>query len=534
MRLAAAFSLLSSCAPQTDALDRVAQGLTWRPSNPTCRAPPRPTSVSGVRLAPVFAGVTADRPVAMVEPSTRPGRFYLLEQVGRVLTFSSSGDASATVAIDLRDRVDASAQETGLLGIAFHPRDATQVFLSYTARRSGRLLSRVSRFRMRSGDVTIDPSSEQPLLEVEQPADNHNGGHIVFGPDGSLYFGLGDGGGAGDPFGHGQRTDTLLASLLRIDVDRGSPYSIPEGNPFARGGGRPEIFAWGFRNPWRFSFDRATAALWLGDVGQDALEEIDVVERGGNYGWSTLEGTRCVRPGCSAAGTRAPVFEYGRSDGLSITGGFVYRGRRIAALEGAYVFGDFARGTIWALERSSATGAFERRTLVEGTGLLISSFAEDLQGELYVLGYGARGSIHRIEPAGAPPRDVPARLSETGCFDPVDPRRPVEGLVPYEVNAALWSDGASKERWFAIPDGIRISVRADGTLDLPVGSVLVKQFSIAGRRIETRLMVRHEDGGWAGYTYAWREDQSDADLLRGGRTSRVGEQDWSFPSRGEC
>jgi glucose/arabinose dehydrogenase len=302
--------------------------------------------------------------------------------------------------------------------MAFHPSYPTnpRVYFSYTAQVDGSLVSRISAFETRDGGASLDPVSETILLTVAQPAANHNGGHLAFGPhDGLLFAGFGDGGGGGDPWGaigNGQNLNTVLGKLLRIDVDGVTspsvPYRIPQGNPHAgnapcnAGTGSqpcPEIFAFGFRNPWRWSFDRADHDLWVGDVGQGALEEVDRVVAGGNYGWRCLEGTRSYNPDCGPnAGTSlAPVAEYDHAAGQSITGGYVYRGAAIAGLQGRYVFGDFMTGRLWHI----AGDQVPTRTMTAGagtaTGLAIASFAEDAAGELYIVDYG--GTLHRVRAA---------------------------------------------------------------------------------------------------------------------------------------
>jgi len=264
------------------------------------------------------------------------------------------------------------------------------------------LVSYVSRYTAVSG--TIDADSEQSVLTVDQPFSNHNGGQIAFGPDGYLYVGFGDGGSGGDPRGHGQNTHTLLGAMLRIDVDGGVPYAVPMDNPFAAssgcgdGGGCPELFAWGLRNPWRWSFDRVTGDLWLGDVGQGAWEEVDLIRHGENYGWAIREGANCYPPGsnCAKDALVDPRAQYGRSQGFSITGGYVYRGSAVAALQGHYLYGDYGSGRIWALNTDTNNA---EPVLLMNTDLSISSFAEDHAGEIYVLDYGS-GEIHKLVPSG--------------------------------------------------------------------------------------------------------------------------------------
>jgi glucose/arabinose dehydrogenase len=284
-----------------------------------------------------------------------------------------------------------SGGERGLLGLAFHPRFLTngRFFVNYTRRPDGATV--VAEHRV-SADPDVALSAGRVLLTVSQPYANHNGGMLAFGPDGYLYIGLGDGGGAGDPGNRAQNRFSLLGKILRLDVDAGRPYATPPDNPFATGGGRKEIWALGFRNPWRFSFDRATGRLYAGDVGQAVVEEIDLVRRGDNHGWRIMEGNRCYRPasGCDQRGLTLPVATYGHDgDRCSITGGYVYRGRAVPALAGAYVYGDFCSGEIFAL-------ADGRSRVLLKTGLAIASFGEDQAGELLVVDLG--GGVHRLVP----------------------------------------------------------------------------------------------------------------------------------------
>jgi glucose/arabinose dehydrogenase len=342
-------------------------------------------------LTRVFAQVAMSQPVAMVQLPDEDGYWYVVEQSGRVLRFANRDDASAGMFADIRDRV-ASGGEAGLLGMAFDPcfADSGGVYLSYT-RAGAPLTSVISRFTSRDGGVTLDPASEQVLLTVEQPYSNHNGGNIAFGPDGLLYIGLGDGGSGGDPHGHAQNTQTLLGALLRIDVCGHAGYDIPPDNPFAQGGGRGEIYAYGLRNPWRWSFDRKTGDLWLADVGQGAWEEVDRIVRGGNYGWNLREGAHCYSGDCNQAGLIDPVAEYSHAEGCSITGGYVYRGQRIAALRGTYLYADYCSGKLWGL---TTQGGYQSRLLLD-SGLNVSSFGEDNDGEVYVIDH--RGGIYRVE-----------------------------------------------------------------------------------------------------------------------------------------
>jgi glucose/arabinose dehydrogenase len=313
----------------------------------------------------------------------------------------TNASASSTV-IDLSGVVNSTPQEGGLLGMAFHPNFANngQVFLSFT--RPG-LTSYISRFASNDGGATLDPGSEQVILTLAQPFNNHNGGNVAFGPDGMLYAGYGDGGSANDPNDNGQNTSNFFGTILRLDVDGGSPYAIPPGNPFAgnpvctQGVGQspcPEIYAFGLRNPWRWSFDAATGELWVGDVGQDTWEEIDIVTAGGNYGWRIREGMHCNIPAtCSTTGLTDPVAEYDHGQGQSVTGGYVYRGQAIPALVGAYVYGDFGSGRLWGLFDDGAGGRDTRE--LDDSSLSISSFAQGNDRELYVLDFSG-GALYRI------------------------------------------------------------------------------------------------------------------------------------------
>jgi len=330
-------------------------------------------------------------PVLLTHAGDDSGRLFVLEQTGRIRVIGAEGELEPDAWLDIRSKVRAGGEQ-GLLGLAFHPDfpDEPRFFVNYT--RTGDGATVVAAYRVGADGAPL-PESERELLVIEQPYGNHNGGMIEFGPDGLLYIGMGDGGAGGDPHDYGQDPDVLLGKMLRIDVDAGEPYGIPADNPFAAGGGRPEIFATGLRNPWRFSFDRETGELWAGDVGQNAIEEIDVVERGGNYGWRLMEGTRPYNPENGADDLVPPVAEYANAGArCSVTGGYVYRGEAVPALAGAYVFGDYCSGEIMALEDG------EIRVLLE-PGFEIPSFGEDAAGELYVLDH--EGAVYRIRPRDA-------------------------------------------------------------------------------------------------------------------------------------
>ncbi len=525
-----------------------ATGMDERPANPGCVAPERPTSggTAEIELRRAFSPLEFEQPVALLQAPGNHSRWYVVERGGYVRTFTG-GQTAASVFADLTDKVLApspSWSEQGLLGMAFHPDFASNhyLYLSYT-RADG--ASVISRFSSNSDGTKVVPASEQVILTVAQPNENHNGGGIAFGPDGFLYIGLGDGGGAGDADDNAQNTGNLLGAMLRIDVNKsanGKPYAIPADNPFAAsagcssGDGCPEIWAWGLRNPWRWSFDTQTGKLWAGDVGQDKWEEVDIVEGGKNYGWRCYEGSHPFNTtGCGDSGNYVPpVVEYGHnsSGGFSITGGYVYRGSAIPALNGTYLYGDFGSGTIWGL--SVEPGSSPQELL--STSHSISSFAQGNDGELYLMDY-SDGKLWQIVAKGGAVTggSFPQKLSQTGCFKADDPTQPEAGLIPYGVNSLLWSDGAEKYRWFAIPDGTTIQIDSDGNNWIfPKGSVLIKEFRLGGKRVETRLLIRHADGEWAGYSYQWDDRERDATLLTGAASRRVNGQVWDYPSRRQC
>lgn len=528
-------------------------GLDTRPSNTTCLAWDRPST--GTISLERYTNLSFNSSVAMLQAPADNSTWYVVQQGGIVKRFTVPDPAAATDFIDLTPRVT-SGGEMGLLGMAFHPDFPTdnRVFLSYTFRVGAQLESRISAFLSNDSGVTLDPASESILLTVNQPEDNHNGGNIAFGPDGFLYVGFGDGGGGGDGHGtngNGQRLTTLLGKMLRIDVNGATPYQVPATNPFYNAGnagdrcpaaGRssgscPEIYAWGFRNPWRWSFDRSNADLWVGDVGQGEWEEVNQVTRGGNYGWRCREGAHDYNSAgtalCASASLIDPVTEYSNTGpDVAVTGGYVYRGPQNTALSGRYLFADYGSGIIRAWIAESASQPLAPTQLLN-SGMNIPSFGEGNDGELYVVGFS---TLHRIvfqPPSGN--GTAPATLSATGCVNPADPRQPAAGLIPYDINAPFWSDGATKDRWIGLPDGSNITVQSGGDWDFPNSTVLMKNFSVGTRLIETRLFMRHPDGNWGGFTYEWNAQQTDATLVQGGAVRDIGNgQQWIFPSESQC
>jgi glucose/arabinose dehydrogenase len=387
---------IASSRPPAAAPSSSAPPATSTPSPtavPTATAAPTPapttsTVVPQVRLVRAMNGLGFNSMTGAIQGPD--GRWYVVEQPGRILTFRE-GDASATVFLDIRDHVE-SGGEKGLLGLALAPDFARTgvFFIDYT--RGGPLRTEIASFT--SNGTVADKSSEVVILEISQPFDNHNGGQVAFGPDGYLYIGMGDGGSGGDPQRNGQNKNALLAKLLRIDVSDRTKYRIPSDNPFAGGGGRGEIWAYGLRNPWRFSFDTETGALWVADVGQNAWEEIDLVTRGANYGWNIMEATHCYNASrCDTSGLTLPVFEYGHDLGCSVTGGFVDRGSD-PDLRGVYVYGDYCTGRIWGLRYEG--GRVIAQAQMAKASFSIGSFAQDRSGAVYVLQYASAGGIYKI------------------------------------------------------------------------------------------------------------------------------------------
>ena len=336
------------------------------------------------------------KPIYLTHASDGSGRLFVVEQAGVIWTLQY-GKIISPAFLDISDRVGCCALEQGLLGMAFHPdhRRNGYVFVHYSDLNGDTV---VQRFVMSTDLNQADPRGDAIVLTHTQPYRNHNGGQISFGPDGYLYIGLGDGGKAGDPHDNGQNPLTWLGAILRVDVDHPQGFAVPPDNPFLQNGyGAPEIWVYGLRNPWRFSFDRLTGDLYIGDVGQNNWEEIDFQPAGSagaeNYGWSRMEGSHCYKAGCDYDASVAPITEYHHSDGgCSVTGGYVYRGENLKSLQGSYVYGDYCSGLIWALLQT-AVGEWTNTQIIE-SGLKISSFGEDEAGELYVVDHG--GGVFRL------------------------------------------------------------------------------------------------------------------------------------------
>jgi uncharacterized repeat protein (TIGR03806 family) len=539
-------------SPNVDAsVERMTQNpIGERPGIQTCKIPP-PPALGSLKLTPKFPGLTVDRPLWFgARPNDHEVR-YVASQSGQIIGFTASPPLQQWTFLSLN--VLQNHNEEGLLGLAFHPRYETdgRIFVYHSAGEPRRAV--VAEYRRAMGNSKqIDPDSRRVILEIPQPYGNHNGGDLRFGPDGYLYIAVGDGGSVADPHQNGQDRNSLLGAILRIDIDHAdpacaTPYTIPSDNPFAaqrcqpgvESMGAPEVWAWGFRNVWRMSFDRATGELWAGDVGQDAWEEVNIVEMGKNYGWNQMEGAECFTASCQPNLFEPPVYAYDRDAGQSITGGFVYRGNQFPALWGQYIFGDFESGRVWALDRANDMVTV---TLLARVNERITSFGEDDAGELYVVTFekGIMVFEETVEVHGTQP--IPDTLEATGCFSRVDRHEMAPGVVAYSVNSPLWADGLQKERFIAFPAGKLSTVLSDGRLDLPIGTVILKTFTKTSTdagpiHIETRI-IRRGPSRWSGYTYQWRNDQLGADLVQGKTEVDMGEpghpQYWTLPSRAEC
>lgn len=416
----------TSCAADCGACP--GSGLDSRPPNPTCVA--GPPLATGFALNRAWPNLTFTEPLGLVQAPADNAWFYVLEKTGRLRAIPANNAATPAqtrVFLDL-STVVAAESEGGLLGVAFHPSYASNrfVYVSYTINVGGTFTQRLSRFTSTDGGQTLAMSSQVVLLSHPKTMTNHNGGNIAFGPDGLLYMSLGD-----DSFQNPTRAlmaadpNTWFGKVLRIDVNSGMPYAIPPSNPFAGGGGRPEVYAYGFRNPWRFTFDRQTGALWLADVGEDTWEEVNRVQSGGFYGWPHREADQCRPAGNCSLAYLSPEFAYPHNGPASITGGYVYRGTVIPQLQGKYVYGDFITGEVWTYDLVSR----QIRSIDVGGGTL-SAWGQDNGGELYAVRYSA-GIIERLEAAtGGGPTDFPALITDTGCFNAANPTAVVAGAIP--------------------------------------------------------------------------------------------------------
>ncbi len=565
--------VLSVAAEESDDLSRAKrtfdrdQRIPWVTSKVVGTPEPPPP----YRTQQVFPRLNFNEPLAM---TWIPGsnRLLMVERRGKIYTFENSP------AVETSDLLLDTGKST--YGAAFHPQFQKNGFIYITtvvdAADPLPKGSRISRFQVgKDHPWRCDPESEKVIFEW--PSGGHNAGCLAFGKDGFLYLSCGDGSGIADELQTGQDLSDTLACMVRIDVDHpdaGQEYGIPKDNPFIKTpGARPEIWAYGLRQVWKFSFDRQTGDLWAGEVGQDLWESVYKIERGGNYGWSVREGSHPFRPDRKLGPTPIlnPLIEHPHSDFRSLTGGFVYRGSKDKNLAGAYIYGDYDTGKISALRYDGQKVTLQQE-LVD-TPFRVITFGEDRSGELYFVDF-MTGTIHELVPAAKtrPVAQFPRRLSETGLFTATKDLVPAAGLIPYSVNAELWSDNARKERFLALPgttqiefDTVEYPQPAPGAprgWRFPDGTVVVKTFSMemekgnpkSQRRLETRLLHFEQVAGteevgdqvWRGYTYVWNDEQTDADLLQAQGADReltirdaqapggVRKQIWHFPSRAEC
>jgi len=534
-------------------------GLDTRPSNTTCIAPARNTSSNRFSVQRVFSGLTFNKPVKLLQAPNDATQFYVIEQDGLIKAFQNSPSVSTTrVFLNMGPKIYATAR-TGVMSMAFHPRWPTipLVFVAYNALNNNVAESRLSSFTTLNGGTTLDINSEQRILTLAQPGLKHVMDDMEFGTDGYLYITIGDGGYPdSDPNNPSQNLNVLDGKLLRIDVDgtTGSAnYRIPATNPLptgrlcgANGPGTiscAEVYAYGFRNPWRFSIDDVGGKIYVADVGQNKIEEINEIASGGNYGWNCREGLDTYYAGCrQPAGSTLlnPWLQYTHSNGgFAVTGGYVYRGNSIPELYNRYVFGDYVTGNIWSMPTS--TSATQTVTSADAfvSGLSIVSFGVDLNNEIYVIDFGSSnrpGAIHKIvsPSGGGSSGGVATLLSQTGCVNPNNAKEPAPGVIPFDVLSPLWSDGAAKDRLFALPNGTTLSYDSDGDFVFPTGTVLVKNFKINNILIETRLFMLHPDGIWGGYSYQWNDQETDATLVPNGLTTTVQGQNWTYPSGAQC
>jgi uncharacterized repeat protein (TIGR03806 family) len=543
-------------------------GLEKRELWTTSRVKGSPEPPPPYRMVKAFPKMKFTEPL---ELTPVPGKkaWIVAERGGKILTFDNDASASeARTVLDVKHTI---------YGAVLHPKFQENGYIYLCEVPDGNKETpdgtRVVRYTVADrAKMIADPATARIIFTW--PNGGHNGGCLRFGPDGFLYISTGDGSGIADGLESGQNLSMVLGKLLRIDVDhedKGKPYSIPSDNPFVgMKDARGEIWAYGIRQSWKFSFDPATGDLWAGEVGQDLWEMVNLVQKGGNYGWSVQEGDHPFRPERKKGPTPIlkPIIEHTHTEFRSLTGGFIYHGKRLPKLEGAYLYGDFDTGRVWMLRYDvSARRVTEHKELAKST-LRIVAWGQDAEGEIYAVNF-VDGGIYWLAPARASDTNAsafPRHLSETGIFADPKTLTPAKGLIPYSVNAELWSDGATKERFIAIPGNGKIEYEtvtypqpAPGAVPgwrFPDGTVLVKTFFLETepgkrRRLETRLLVASRYGGteeygdqvWNGYTYIWNNDQTDAELadIKGVDREYIiktdgGEkkQTWHFPSRAEC
>ncbi|MFL0800347.1 MAG: PQQ-dependent sugar dehydrogenase [Agarilytica sp.] len=514
-----------------------------RPSNLTCIPPETSIEPGTMGLEAAFPSLpSTSSTVAMTQATNDSSMWFLIKREGYVYAFDNDTSVDTlTEALDISSKIASTENsEYGLSGIAIHPSYPTdnRVFLLYNDGNNN-ARSTIASFSINTTTHAIDENSESVLLTLDQNTPYHNGGDLHFGIDGMLYAAFGD----DETSSNAQLLTNLYGTLIRIDVS-GSPYSIPSDNPYAgssrcdsnanaAGQDCPEIFAHGFRNPWRFSIDMQTGLPWVGDVGEDSFEEVDRVESGGNYGWPIVEGNSCSSAGCDTSLYDAPISVYGRDQGVSVNGGYVYRGTQSTSLTGQYIFGDvftnrYFQVSATATSPTTATEIFNSQRMSFG-------MAQGNDGEIYLLSAFPSDTgemIYRITDGTTSTHTMPSALSDTGCFN-TQTKSSATGVIDYTNITPLWSDGATKLRSFAIPNESQITVLADGEFRFPDDAILIKHFLNDETFLETRLLVNHPSG-WRGYSYEWNDAQTDAVLLTEGKTKDVGEFIHTYPSANQC
>ncbi|HEU0008199.1 MAG TPA: PQQ-dependent sugar dehydrogenase [Verrucomicrobiae bacterium] len=560
-------------------------GLSNRVSVPALNLPPSPP-VLGYSNAAALGNMTFTAPVAIVSAPGDTNRLFIVEEIGRIVVITNLASPTRTVFLDISTRVTFSGEQ-GLLGLAFHPGYLTNRYFFVFYVTTGARRDQLSRFEISPSNPNQGlPNSEVVLISQPDDFVNHNAGDLHFGPeDGYLYVSLGDEGDANDTGANSQRIDKdFFSGIIRLDVDKkpGSlaptphaaivapvNYAVPPDNPFIgrtsfngiplTGNVRTEFWAVGLRNPWRFCFDDATGLLYVGDVGQGAREEVDVIVKGGNYGWNYREGY-ILRPGSGAppAGFSSlpPILDYPRTPsgatnvGFSVTGGVVYRGTRIPQLTGAYVFGDYGSGNIWTLryDGSVTTNVPFARILVDAG---VAAFGIDPSNGDVLYADVTAGVIQRIVYTAVSGTPLPATLAQTGAFTNLTTLTSHDGIVPYDVNLPYWSDHAIKSHWFYFPPARAITFRPTNNWTFPTGSVWIQHFELeltngapeSRQRLETRFLVRDTGTGIYGITYRWGGSPSNATLVpesgmdepfvvNDGGNLRT--QIWHYPGRSEC
>ena len=547
------------CFPPTSIAAEKPYGLKKRVPLTTSRVVGYPEPLPPFRATRIYQNIKFTQPLHVIKEPTSD-RLLVTERYGDIYAITHDRSAKKAELFYETNRVAYS--------LCFHPNYTKNGYLYvFTNHEKQNRISRYTVDKPTTGKGKIKPKSEKTIIQWKSAG--HDGHYVRFGPDGMLWISAGDGTVGMDPELDGQDISNLRGTMIRIDVDRpanGKPYSIPKDNPFRnlklppkkKGGpgrvARPEVWAFGFRNPYRFTFDPKNNALWVADIGQDVWEMLYLVKKAGNYGWSVMEGpeplnaTRAKGPGPF----QKPVISHPHSEMRSITGGYFYHGRKFPELRGAYLYGDYDTRRLWAMRYDYAKRKVTFQKQIARTKYRIISIDPDRDGEPIITAFG--GELFELErqPKTAKPKfPFPRKLSDSGLFASVKDHKMAAGVIPYSVNSPLWSDGAVKHRYIAVPGEQKVTYKDSRAWGFPEGTVLIKTFSLptdkadglhpVGQRIETRFLTLHDNGEWAGYSYRWNAEQTDAYLVdaRGAETTFRDKQGktikrWRFPSRTEC